>query len=159
MGSQSEPNTLNLQSDGSVNVEQHNGDNVGLKLGGTVVSASATQLSYCNGVTSSIQDQLNAKEDGGSTDDLNAQQHRYASASDASNIQATVAGGYVLVEESVQVFINGLLGKFGDDWLWNDFGNSAQIDISDGSGSDDIQVYYMTRKSGTFSDAGNVTFS
>ena len=48
-------------ADGSINVDvaSHDGSN-GLKLGGTLVTASATELNYVDGVTSAIQTQLDA---------------------------------------------------------------------------------------------------
>jgi len=49
-------------SDGSIDVDiaSHDGSN-GLKLGGTLVTASAAQLNYVDGVTSAIQTQIDTK--------------------------------------------------------------------------------------------------
>ena len=43
-----------------VDIAQHDGSN-GLKLGGTLVSATATELNYCDGVSSAIQTQMDTK--------------------------------------------------------------------------------------------------
>ena len=49
-------------ADGSINVDvaSHDGTN-GLKLGGTLVTASAAELNYVDGVTSAIQTQMDTK--------------------------------------------------------------------------------------------------
>ena len=44
-----------------LDIASHDGSN-GLKLGGTLVTASATELNYVDGVTSAIQTQLDAKQ-------------------------------------------------------------------------------------------------
>ena len=43
-----------------VDIAQHDTSN-GLKLGGTLVSATATELNYSDGVTSAIQTQMDTK--------------------------------------------------------------------------------------------------
>ena len=43
-----------------VDIAQHDTSN-GLKLGGTLVSATATELNYCDGVSSAIQTQMDTK--------------------------------------------------------------------------------------------------
>ena len=43
-----------------VDIAQHDTSN-GLKLGGTLVSATAAELNYCDGVSSAIQTQMDTK--------------------------------------------------------------------------------------------------
>jgi len=52
---------MTISPEGNVDVVAHNGSSAGLKLGGTLVTAAATELNYVDGVTSAIQTQLNAK--------------------------------------------------------------------------------------------------
>ncbi len=46
---------------GDADISSHNGSSAGLSLGGTLVTATATELNYVDGVTSAIQTQLDAK--------------------------------------------------------------------------------------------------
>ena len=51
-----------LNSDGNIDVDisTHDDGTSGLKLGGTLVTSSAAELNYCDGVTSNLQTQINA---------------------------------------------------------------------------------------------------
>ena len=51
-----------LNSDGNIDVDisTHDDGTSGLKLGGTLVTSSAAELNYCDGVTSNIQTQISA---------------------------------------------------------------------------------------------------
>ena len=46
---------------GNFDIAKHNSSTIGLKLGGTLITASAVELNYSDGVTSNIQTQLGAR--------------------------------------------------------------------------------------------------
>jgi len=58
---------MTISPEGNVDVITHNGSSTGLKLGGALVTATATELNYVDGVTSAIQSQLNTNAAGIST--------------------------------------------------------------------------------------------
>lgn len=52
---------MTISPEGNVDVITHNGSSTGLKLGGTLVTATAAELNYVDGVTSAIQTQMDTK--------------------------------------------------------------------------------------------------
>lgn len=99
------------------NVASHDGATNGLKLAGTLVTATAAELNYVDGVTSNIQTQLNAKADlagAAFTGNITAQNVPYAlTGSKATTNTFTSDGGIGSDNITRSMFFRDNGGQFG----------------------------------------------
>jgi hypothetical protein len=152
-------------ADGSTNVDiaSHDTSN-GLKLGGTLVTATAAELNYSDGVSSNIQTQLNTKHDavgnGLQEDDATTVAMKNSWITNSATIHSTGTTSTYTNSTGYPVFISGRSTSTGARTFTVTINSTGKtLDMGDGdSGTYDDLATILPNGASVAVDSGNFTY-